>query len=196
MLRRAGVLALSVGLTLTACAGGGGADAGSSETAMMEKSPEAMASGEAKPSADATASGEAMAKGPLSFSAATVAGGSLDVSTLEGTPVVLWFWAPWCTICRGEAPNVSAVAAELGDDVTFIGVAGRGELDAMQGFVTDTEVSGFDHLADVDGSIWSSFGVVSQPSFAFVSPDGTVEKVVGSLGSDALRERAAALIES
>ena len=66
----------------------------------------------------------------------------------------------------------------------------------MQGFVADTKVSGFEHLADVDGSIRSRFGVVSQPSFAFAASDGTVETVVGSLGSDALRERASALIGS
>ncbi len=152
-----------------------------------DASPDAMESG------DAT-SPEAMADGPLSFTAATVSGGELDVATLAGSPVVLWFWAPWCTICRSEAPDVSEVVAELGDDVTFLGVAGRGEVDAMQGFVADTNVSGFEHLADVDGSIWARFNVASQPSFAFVSPDGTVETVVGALGADGLRDRASALL--
>ncbi len=186
MLLRAGALALSAGFALTACASGGDAAAGapSSETVTM-----------AEPS-EATASGEVMAGSPLAFTAVTVSGGSLDVSTLQGKPVVLWFWAPWCTICRGEAPSVSSVAAELGSDVTFIGVAGLGEVDAMRGFVSDTKVTGFEHLADVDGSIWSRFGVVSQPSFVFVSADGTVQKVVGSLSSDGLRQRAQALIGS
>ena len=183
MLLRAGALALSAGLALTACASGGDAAAGaaSSETAMA--------------SGDAATSGDGLTHSPLAFAAATVSGGSLDVSTLEGKPVVLWFWAPWCTVCRGEAPSVSTIAAETGDDVTFLGVAGRGEVDAMKGFVSDTKVTGFEHLADVDGSIWSRFGVVSQPSFAFVAPDGTVETFVGALGTDGLRERTAALID-
>jgi hypothetical protein len=31
----------------------------------------------------------------LDFTAATVDGGQLDASSLEGRDVVLWFWAPW-----------------------------------------------------------------------------------------------------
>lgn len=35
------------------------------------------------------------ATGTLDFAAATVDGGRLDAATLAGTPVVLWFWAPF-----------------------------------------------------------------------------------------------------
>jgi thiol-disulfide isomerase/thioredoxin len=112
---------------------------------------------------------------------------------LAGEPVVLWFWAPWCTICRVEGPDVAAVAAELQGDVTFLGVPGRGAADDMRSFVDDTGTSGLQHLVDVDGSLWQRFRVVNQPSFAFVDPDGSVELFAGALGADELRARAAAL---
>ncbi len=32
---------------------------------------------------------------PLQFSGETVDGGRFDAATLAGTPVVLWFWAPF-----------------------------------------------------------------------------------------------------
>jgi thiol-disulfide isomerase/thioredoxin len=48
----------------------------------------------------------------LDFHGPTVDGQEFDGAALAGTPVVLWFWAPWCTICRAEAPDVAAVAAE------------------------------------------------------------------------------------
>ena len=208
---RAGALAVTAALALTACSSGADeATAGASESAMAsedamedteamedkdaameDKDGESMEDGDHSESMDGDAT--EMTDSPLDFTAATVSGGELDLATLAGEPVVLWFWAPWCTVCRGEAPDVSEVAGEL-DDVTFIGVAGRGEVDAMQGFVSDTKVTGFEHLADEDGSIWSRFGVASQPSFAFVSPDGSVETVVGALGADALRDRASALL--
>jgi thiol-disulfide isomerase/thioredoxin len=137
-----------------------------------------------------TASG---AEQPLDFTAATLAGPELDVSTLAGEPVVLWFWAPWCTICRVEAPDVAAVAADLQDDVTFLGVPGRGHTDDMRSFVQDTGTGDLQHLVDVDGSLWQRFRVVSQPSFAFVGADGSVELFGGVLGAEGLRARASAL---
>jgi len=129
----------------------------------------------------------------LSFTAATLAGGALDVSSLAGEPVVLWFWAPWCTICRVEGPDVAAVAAELQGDVTFLGMPGRGPAEDMRSFVADTGTGSLQHLVDVDGSLWQRFRVVNQPSFAFVGPDGSVDLWAGALGVDGLRERAAAL---
>ena len=40
-------------------------------------------------------------------------GETLTLSGLEGTPVVLNFWASWCTPCRDEAPALERVVADL-----------------------------------------------------------------------------------
>ena len=106
---------------------------------------------------------------------------------------MLWFWAPWCTICRVEAPDVAAVAAELEGEVTFLGVTGRGDTTDMAAFVQDTGTARLQHLVDADGSLWQRFRVVNQPSFAFVSPDGSVETFAGALGAEQLEARASAL---
>jgi hypothetical protein len=42
-----------------------------------------------------TSATTAAAAGPLQFAGATVDGGRFDAATLAGTPVVLWFWAPF-----------------------------------------------------------------------------------------------------
>ncbi|MCB7136597.1 redoxin domain-containing protein [Cellulosimicrobium marinum] len=131
----------------------------------------------------------------LQVSGTTVDGSSLDLASLAGEPVVLWFWAPWCTVCRGEAPDVAQVAADLEGEVTFVGVPGLGEVDAMRGFVADTGTGGFDHLVDADGAVWNHYGVVSQPSYVLVAPDGSSELVVGALGGDRLADEAARLAE-
>jgi thiol-disulfide isomerase/thioredoxin len=127
----------------------------------------------------------------------TLDGTSFDSASLDGTPVVLWFWAPWCTICRVEAPEVAGVAAELAASetpVTVIGVPGQGERAAMEEFVASTSTSEMTHLVDADGTIWNRLGVLGQPAFAFTSADGRVDLVNGSLGEDALRERALELV--
>jgi len=128
-----------------------------------------------------------------SFTAAQLTGGELDSATYAGKDVVLWFWAPWCTSCRAEAPNVVASAAALDGKVEVIGVAGRGEVPEMEGFVSDTGTGGLNHVVDDDGSIWTSYGVASQPSFAFVNDDGTVDVHIGAMGEEALTERMNAL---
>ena len=120
----------------------------------------------------------------LDFTAETVTGAQFDGASLSGKPAVLWFWAPWCPVCRRGAEGVNAAAVELGDSVTFVGVAGlSGSVDEMRAFVEDTDVQGFSHIADVDGAVYTRFEVTQQDTFAFIAADGTVEKVDG-YGSD------------
>ena len=146
------------------------------------------------PAADVAAAGDAT--GAPAFTAATLDGEEFDSAArfAEG-PTVLWFWAPWCTICRAEAPEVVAVAEELAGEVAFVGVAGRGETAEMAEFVADTGTGGLDHVVDTDGGIWSDYGVVAQPACAFVGRDGQVEVFNGALPPDDLRAAARALAE-
>ena len=126
--------------------------------------------------------------------ATTLEGAAFDFASISGQPTVLWFWAPWCTICRVEGPEIAKVAAEMGGSVTFIGIPGLGERPAMKQFVADTGVGGFEHVVDADGQIFTEFGVVSQPSFAFIDAAGAVEMVNGSLTADELKTAARALV--
>ena len=81
----------------------------------------------------------------------------------------------------------------FGDQVNIIGVAGRDDLRDMEEFVSNTGVSGFDHIADEDTEIWQAYGVTSQPAFVFINDDGTTETLISSLGVDGLTERVEAL---
>jgi thiol-disulfide isomerase/thioredoxin len=147
-------------------------------------------------SEDATPDEPPPGSGSPAFTAAVLGGGELSSSSFEGEPTVLWFWAPWCTSCRAEADDVMAAAEALDGSVEVIGVAGRGEVDEMEGFVSDTGTGGLTHVVDRDGSIWTSFEVIAQPAFAFIDGSGSVEVVVGALGEDALVERMTALAEA
>jgi thiol-disulfide isomerase/thioredoxin len=109
-----------------------------------------------------------------------------------GKPAVFWFWAPWCPTCQREAPMVGHLA-DAHPDVTFVGVAALDQLPAMQTFVNEYPVKGFSHIADTDGAVWAKFGVTQQPVYAFVSADGTIDVVRGSLPEAALTERVTTL---
>jgi len=165
-------LPVAAALLTTACGvGGSGTEAGAP-------------AGPSPGSATATAS-------PLAVLPERALDGSrFDAAALDGQGVVLWFWAPWCTICRAEAPDVATVADQLAGEVTFVGVPGLGAESEMRGFVTDTGVEDMTHLPDLDGRVWRAYGIVSQPAFVFISPDGTATSFTGALGADTLLEAA------
>ena len=136
-----------------------------------------------RPTASAAAS-------PLAFQATTLDGTTFSGASLAGKAAVLWFWAPWCTICRAEAPGVAEAARRLDGRVAFVGVAGRGELPQMRRFADETKIGFFPQVVDADGTVWETFGVTSQPAFAFVRPDGRVQVVPGSLPQADLEAKA------
>ena len=127
------------------------------------------------------------------FSSTTLEGRSVTQADYEGKPTIMWFWAPWCSVCRSEAPTLSKVASELNGTVDVVGVAALGSVDEMKTFVSDTGIGNFSQLADPDAEVWSVFGVASQPAFAFISADGSIEIVQGSIDEKEILERAASL---
>lgn len=120
------------------------------------------------------------------FNGKTVAGKSFLGKSLAGKPTVLWFWAPWCTVCRGESPNLVALSKSFKGKINLVGVAGLGPVNDMKGFIKDTKTGGFQHLADESGLIWNKFEIVSQPSFIFISKSGVAERIAGSLSKSEL----------
>jgi len=128
------------------------------------------------------------------FTARTVSGSDFVGADLVGQPVVLWFWAPWCVICRAEAPAVATVAAEFEGRVSFVGIAGHGQNEEMAAFVEETGTGDFTQVADIDGSLWLRFGIIAQPSFVFMMPDGQMQVFAGSLGAEELRDGANQLL--
>jgi thiol-disulfide isomerase/thioredoxin len=128
----------------------------------------------------------------LQFTVKTINGQDFSGESLLGEPAVMWFWAPWCPVCQREAPMVGQIAS-ANPGVRFVGVAAMDQLPAMQEFVATHPVSGFTHLADTDGAVWAKFGVTHQPAYAFVSADGDIDVVRGSLSQSELTERVTAL---
>jgi thiol-disulfide isomerase/thioredoxin len=129
----------------------------------------------------------------LNFTGKTVDGAEFSGASLAGKPAVLWFWAPWCSKCRSEAAGVASAAKATAGSVSFVGVAARDEVPAMQDFVRRYDLSSFPHVADADAAVWKRFGVVEQPAYAFVKPDGTVEVVTSRVSAEDLMARAKAL---
>lgn len=129
----------------------------------------------------------------LRFTAKTLDGKDFSGTSLAGKPAVVWFWAPWCPRCQGEAEDIAAAAKENAGSVTFLGVAALDDLPAMRQFVDRFQLGSFPHLNDKDAVVWHRFGVVEQPAHAFIKADGTIEMVLKQLPTNDLLAKVRAL---
>jgi thiol-disulfide isomerase/thioredoxin len=110
----------------------------------------------------------------LKFTATTLDGKPFDGASLAGHPVVLWFWAPWCATCAGEAASVADAANQYQGKVDIIGVAGLGPEKDMHQFVTDEQVGNIIHLSDNAGVVWKRFGITEQSLYVMLDRTGKV----------------------
>ncbi len=72
-----------------------------------------------------------------------------------------------------------------GDDVTFIGVPSLDGVEAMESFVSRNSLQGLTHIPDVDGELWTRFGVSEHRTYVLINDDGTWSRTgYGSLDAD------------
>ena len=149
-------------------AGCGGSGAAVARTIAIKS----QASAPASPAAPAV---PAVIPDSLKFTGTTLDGKPFDATKLAGRPVVLWFWAPWCSTCMGQAAAVAELAKEYDGKVTMIGIAGLDQsTKAMNQFVTEGEVANVTHLNDKAGVVWRKFGIKEQSVFVMINRSGKV----------------------
>jgi cytochrome c biogenesis protein CcmG, thiol:disulfide interchange protein DsbE len=112
-------------------------------------------------------------------------------SYMDGRPVVVNFFASWCTPCVEEMPAFERVHEDLGDAVQIVGLAMQDGDERAQGIVDRTGVT-YPTFADPEGSALTFFEGTNMPTTVFIAPDGDVAEVHGGeLSEDDLRGRIA-----
>jgi peroxiredoxin len=115
----------------------------------------------------------------LKFSAPLIGGGEIDLATLAGPPVVLWFWAPFCVICNREAKGIQEAALRWKDTANFVGVAWTGSDDQFENFIERYGLT-FPQISDDLGEIYAKFEIPVQPAMGIVLPTGEVQILFGA----------------
>jgi thiol-disulfide isomerase/thioredoxin len=112
-------------------------------------------------------------------SLATLEGGEVALSSFRGQPVMLAFWAPWCTVCKAETQNISWVRKLAGENAHVVSVvSGYEQVSQVRAFVQERGVDypvllGSDALA-------REFKVEAFPTVYFLDGEGRVKhSVVG-----------------
>ncbi len=117
----------------------------------------------------------------------------VPLSSLRGTPVVVNFFASSCIPCITEMPAFETVHQEVGDQVTFLGLAVADRTDEAQDLVERTEVT-YRTAQDRDGSVIESLDAGSHlPATVLLDSDGAVvARHLGQMDADELRSFLAA----
>ena len=148
-----------------------------------------------KPSA-ATATSAPTSSAPvpasLRFDGTTIDGQEFEGSTLQGRPVVLWFWAPWCPTCRSQLPEVNEIAATYQGRVQVVAVGSLDSAESISRFADDIADDAV-QLSDAQGTIWKHFKVTEQSSYVVLDGTGAETFRSGYGGSADLADEVAAV---
>jgi cytochrome c biogenesis protein CcmG, thiol:disulfide interchange protein DsbE len=104
--------------------------------------------------------------------------GRIDLASLRGKkPVVLDFWASWCTPCIQESKRLEAAMKKYGDRVAFIGVDTKDYSGDARSWQRQHGIT-YPSVHDGGGKVLAKWGGLPIPRIFFVARSG---KVVGEL---------------
>ena len=115
-----------------------------------------------------------------------IAGGSLELSKLRGSPVVLYVWSSGCGPCRSDVRLIETTWNRWGRrGVAFLGVSVDEPAANALRFARQYDLT-FPLLHDSGGRVAQAYGVKSLPETFFISSSG---EVVGHVaGSPSVRQ--------
>lgn len=113
----------------------------------------------------------------------------VTLAAFRGRPVVLNYFASWCAPCIKEMPEFQKVHADIGDEVTFLGVSVRDNLEDSLALVKQTGVT-YRVAADVEGRSFDLVGARGMPTTLFIDANGKIlERHAGPLKEEDIRRR-------
>lgn len=111
------------------------------------------------------------------FNLTSLEGEQVRLSALKGRPVVVNFWASWCTPCRKEMPEFEAVQAKYGDQGLQVYGINVGESKvAVTNFRDQVGVT-FPILIDTDESVQNAYKILPLPATFFIDRAGVIRAI-------------------
>ena len=123
------------------------------------------------------------------FTLTTMTGANVTMSELEGTPVVLNFWATTCPACVGELSYFEIVAQESEGEIKVIAIDVQQPISEVERFFGDYEPTMIVAL-DNNGEVFSNYSQEDNargyiPFTLFVDSEGIVQYIkIGAFQSN------------
>jgi cytochrome c biogenesis protein CcmG, thiol:disulfide interchange protein DsbE len=116
------------------------------------------------------------------FELPALGGGDLALADHAGQPVVLAFWASWCTTCKADIPILERTVERWGPrGVAVVGVVIDDTYAAAAGFAVERGLP-YPSAFDDAGEVRTAYGVTGTPETYVVDADGRVAaKWIGPL---------------
>lgn len=122
-----------------------------------------------------------------------LADGKLSLSELRGHPVVLNFWASWCTTCKEEAPILRRGARTHAGKVLFLGLDIQDLSGDARSFAR-TNGMNYVSLRDKGNAMYQAYGLTGVPETYFIDPRGRiVAHIPGAVSRTTLEQGIAAI---
>ncbi|MFN8529793.1 MAG: TlpA disulfide reductase family protein [Anaerolineae bacterium] len=108
------------------------------------------------------------------FTASTLSGDTVHLSSYRGQVVMLNFWATWCPPCRAEMPSIEAAYERYQSQGFIVLALNNGE--SAQQISPFASMLGlrFPVVLDTDMHLQSAFAIQGYPTSLFIGRDGQV----------------------
>ena len=125
------------------------------------------------------------------FTVYDLEGNSCSLSDFRGKPVIVNFWASWCSSCKSRLPDYEVKFQEYGEDIHFLMVnltdGSRETVETASAFIAGTEyVFPVFYDTDVDAAI--AYSVYSLPTTFFIDAEGhAIAQATGAIDAETLQ---------
>lgn len=121
----------------------------------------------------------------------------LRLSELRGSPVVVKFWATWCSSCLMEFEHLREIHRQLDSTGLRVVAVNTGESYGRAKEYADFLDAPFDWALDPSLTIADAYRVIGFPVSVFVDPEGVVQALyVGEMDEELMREYTQAAIDA
>lgn len=126
------------------------------------------------------------------FTVENADGEEVKLSDYVGKPIVLNFWASWCSPCKSEMPEFNEAWEELDGEVQFLMVnmtdGARETVDTAKEYVEGQGFS-FPVFFDTGSEAAMAYSAYSLPTTYFIDAEGyVVARAVGAIDRDTLQK--------
>jgi peroxiredoxin len=121
------------------------------------------------------------------FTLSTPQGQTHTLSEYRDKTVLVFFWASWCSVCKGIMPDLQAVYESVPTEAFEILAVNTTHQDTITNAVNYFQSQGYTYpmLLDTDGSVSRLYQLNGLPTSIMVGPDGLIrDRVIGSSMSE------------